>query len=140
MAEKPSLSYYLPIAGGRIIGFIPFPWVLVLCEMQSVSSRIWTRIAVFISYGDNDYTTGTSKGQLTGTTSSLSEMKKYSNLPDIQDRSLTIRYSLASILRIPHFLVLGGLIHQQVIQLLYSMIIKNFSSLKIIFEEKKNPN
>ena len=24
--------------------------------MQSVSSRIWTRIAVFISYGDNDYT------------------------------------------------------------------------------------
>ena len=58
MAEEPSLSYYLPIAGGRIIGFIPFPRVLVLCEMQSVSSRIWTRIAVFISYGDNDYTTG----------------------------------------------------------------------------------
>ena len=28
--------------------------------MQSVSSRIWTRIAVLISYGDNDYTTGTS--------------------------------------------------------------------------------
>ena len=50
MAEEPSLSYYLPIAGGRIIGFIPFPRVLVLCEMQSVSSRIWTRIAVFISY------------------------------------------------------------------------------------------
>ena len=58
MAEEPSLSYYLPIAGGRIIGFIPFPRVLVLCEMQSVSSRIWTRITVFISYGDNDYTTG----------------------------------------------------------------------------------
>ena len=29
--------------------------------MQSVSSRIWTRVAVFISYDDNDYTTGTSK-------------------------------------------------------------------------------
>ena len=29
--------------------------------MQSVSSRIWTRIAVSISYDDNDYTTGTSK-------------------------------------------------------------------------------
>ena len=27
--------------------------------MQSVSSRIWTRVAVFISYDDNDYTTGT---------------------------------------------------------------------------------
>ena len=34
-AEEPSQPYYLPIAGGRIIGFIPFPRVLVLCEMQS---------------------------------------------------------------------------------------------------------
>ena len=45
--EEPTI---LPIAGGRIIEFIPFPRVLVLCEMQSVSSRIWTRIAVSISY------------------------------------------------------------------------------------------
>ena len=52
-AEEPSLPYYLPIVGGRIIGFIPFPRVLVLCEMQSVSSRIWTRVAVSISYDDN---------------------------------------------------------------------------------------
>ena len=59
-AEEPSLSYYLPIAGGRIIGFIPFPRVLVLCEMQPVSSRIWTRVAMFISYDDNNYTMGTS--------------------------------------------------------------------------------
>ena len=28
--------------------------------MQSVRSRIWTRVAVSISYDDNDYTTGTS--------------------------------------------------------------------------------
>ena len=28
--------------------------------MQSLSSRIWTHIAVFISYDDNHYTTGTS--------------------------------------------------------------------------------
>ena len=62
-AEEPSLSYYLPIAGGRIIGFIPFPRVLVLCEMQSVSSRIWTRIAVSISYDDNQYTTSTSSDE-----------------------------------------------------------------------------
>ena len=55
--EEPSLSYYLPIAGGRIIGFIPFPRVLVLCEMQSVSSRIGTRVAVSISYDDKHYTT-----------------------------------------------------------------------------------
>ena len=50
MAEEPSLPYYLPIAGGRIIGFIPFPRVLVLCEMQLLSSRIWTRVAESISY------------------------------------------------------------------------------------------
>ena len=28
--------------------------------MQSVSSRIWTHVAVFISYDDNNNTTGTS--------------------------------------------------------------------------------
>ena len=33
---------------------------LVLCEMLSVSSRIWIRVAVSISYNDNHYTTGTS--------------------------------------------------------------------------------
>ena len=59
-AEEPSLPYYLPIAGERIIGFIPFPRVLVLCKMHSVSSRIWTRAAVSISYDDNHYTTCTS--------------------------------------------------------------------------------
>ena len=59
-AEEPSLSYYLPIAGGRIIGFIPFPRVLVLCEMQLPWSRIWTCFAVSISYDDNHYTTGSS--------------------------------------------------------------------------------
>ena len=52
-AEEPSLPYCLPVAGGRIIGFIPFPRVLVLCEMQLVSSRIWTRVAISISYDDN---------------------------------------------------------------------------------------
>ena len=43
-----------------MIEFIPFPRVLVLCEMQSVSSRIWTRVAVSIFYDDNHFTTGTS--------------------------------------------------------------------------------
>ena len=32
----------------------------MLCEMQSVSSRIWTRVAVSNSYDDNHHTTGTS--------------------------------------------------------------------------------
>ena len=30
--------------------------------MQSVSSRIWTRVAVSNSYDDNDYTTTVEKG------------------------------------------------------------------------------
>ena len=57
-AEEASLPYYLPIFGGRIIGFIPFPRVLVLCEMQLAWSNIWTRVALSISYDDNHYTTG----------------------------------------------------------------------------------
>ena len=32
--------------------------------MQSVSSKIWTRVAVSISYDDNHYTTGTSLGRV----------------------------------------------------------------------------
>ena len=31
--------------------------------MQLVSSRIWSRVAVSISYDDNHYTTGTSEKQ-----------------------------------------------------------------------------
>ena len=58
-AEDSSVPDYLPIAGGRIIGFIPIPRVLVLREMLSFSSRIWTRVVVSISYDDNHYTTGT---------------------------------------------------------------------------------
>ena len=48
-----------PTAVGRIIGFIHFPRVLVLCEMQLYWSRIWTRVAVSFSDDDNHYTTGT---------------------------------------------------------------------------------
>ena len=35
---------------------MPFPRVLVICEMYSVSSRIWTRVAVSISNDDDYYT------------------------------------------------------------------------------------
>ena len=34
--------------------------------MQSVSARIWTRVAVSISYDDNHYTTGTSSRVIVG--------------------------------------------------------------------------
>ena len=57
------MSYYLLIPGGRIIGFISFARVLVICERQSVSSRIWTRVAVSISYDENHFTTCTSANQ-----------------------------------------------------------------------------
>ena len=54
-AEKSS-----PIAGGRTVEFIPFPRVLALYEMQTVSSRIWTLFAVSIFYNGNPYTIGAS--------------------------------------------------------------------------------
>ena len=38
--KELSLPNYLPIAGGRIVGYIPFPKVLMLCEMQTASSRM----------------------------------------------------------------------------------------------------
>ena len=54
--------------------------------MQSVSSRIWTRVAVSISYDDNHYTTGTST--------------LYGN-PDVLDTQL----SLASKICDPNFIL-----------------------------------
>ena len=54
--KEHCLPYYLPITGERIIGFIAFPKLLALCEMQGASSRIWTQVAVFISYDCNHYT------------------------------------------------------------------------------------
>ena len=57
---KTSLPYYLAITGGRMRGLIPFPRVLMLCEMQPATSRIWTRVTMSISYDDNHYTMGTS--------------------------------------------------------------------------------
>ena len=56
-AESPNLLSYLPVAGGRIKGFIPFQRLLVLFEMQSNSCRIWTRVAESIFHGDKHYTT-----------------------------------------------------------------------------------
>ena len=50
-----------PWLEGGIIGFIPFPKVLTVCEMQTASSRVWTQAAVSISHDYNVYTTSTSK-------------------------------------------------------------------------------
>ena len=59
-----SLPGYSPVAGGRIVGFLPLPMVLAPCEMQRTSSRVWTRIAVSISCDDNRYTRGDSMSKL----------------------------------------------------------------------------
>ena len=47
--KEISLSNYLPVAGGRIVGSILFSLVLAQFERQISSSRIWTRVAVSIS-------------------------------------------------------------------------------------------
>ena len=71
--------------------------------MQSVSTMIWTRITVSISYDDNHYTTGTSiDGTLIGTIApGQSEPgnnvnKEVLHSPNLQNWSLSIRYSLVS--------------------------------------------
>ena len=47
--KEPHLPYYLPIIRRRTVGFISFPSSLVLCDMQTTSSRIWTCIYFLLS-------------------------------------------------------------------------------------------
>ena len=58
--KETYLSYYLPLVGVRMRGFIHFSRELVISEMHWASFRIWTRVAISISYDDNHYTTETS--------------------------------------------------------------------------------
>ena len=51
--EETSLFCYLPLAGGRITGFMHF---LRLCELQTVLSRIWTWVTMSISFDYIHYT------------------------------------------------------------------------------------
>ena len=55
--KESSLPYHLLIAGERIVGCIPFLKRLVLCEMHTVLFRIWTWVALSISYDYYHYTT-----------------------------------------------------------------------------------
>ena len=54
-AKETSLPYYLPITGGRTYGFMSFPRELAQSEIQTASSRIWTRVANSIFNSDNYY-------------------------------------------------------------------------------------
>ena len=49
-AKEPNLLYYLPIAGERTDGFMPFPKILMWSEKQITSSRIWTQIGDFLRW------------------------------------------------------------------------------------------
>ena len=49
-AEVPSLPNYLPIAVAKITRLILFPRVLVPCEMQSASSRIFQLFSLYLRY------------------------------------------------------------------------------------------
>ena len=53
MFKDPILPNYLPIAGRKIVGFMPFLSVLALCDMQITSFRIWTRVSESTSYDIN---------------------------------------------------------------------------------------
>ena len=55
--EESSLSYYLPIVGGQIVGFMPFPRVLALCETHTAPSSISTKLNVSIYNDVNHYNT-----------------------------------------------------------------------------------
>ena len=55
--KSPVLHTILPIAGERIAGFVTFQMEFVLYEIQTALFRVWTWIAIFISYDDIHYTT-----------------------------------------------------------------------------------
>ena len=50
---RPMLKSPVCPTGGRFIGFILLPKVLMLWEMQTASFRIWTRVAMFTFYENN---------------------------------------------------------------------------------------
>ena len=51
--KELSVPNYLPIAGERTDGFVPFSRALERSETQTASSRIWTRVTDSIYYDDN---------------------------------------------------------------------------------------
>ena len=54
MLKKPRQPYNLRIVGGLIVRCILFPKVLEPFEMQISLFKIYTQVAVFISYDNSD--------------------------------------------------------------------------------------
>ena len=98
--KEHSLSYYLCIAGGRIIGFIPFPKVFVQCEIQTASSRFRTWVAMSIPYDDNHYTKSTSMYVFMCVTITIGKMDHYRK---IFCREINLKNTLTA--RITQFLL-----------------------------------
>ena len=63
--KRQSALLFLPMTSNRIGGFIPFLSVIELYEMQTASSRSWTRVSVSISYDNFHYITSASKRTVT---------------------------------------------------------------------------
>ena len=59
--------------------------------MQSVSSRIWSRVAVSISYDDNHYTTGPSRVLNKYWKQHQTKQQLYEHLPQIS-QTIKLRY------------------------------------------------
>ena len=55
--KEPSLSDYSTIAGGRVVGFIPFPKIPAACNIQTATFRIWIQVTDSILHANNHYTT-----------------------------------------------------------------------------------
>ena len=47
--REPIVSFYLPKAGGRVVGFLLFQRVLALYVIQTASSRVWALVNVCVS-------------------------------------------------------------------------------------------
>ena len=78
--KEPCLFNYSSIAGGRIVGCIPFPRSLARCEIQTASSRFRTRVTISISNDDNHYTMGASIIHSSIISFSLQELQKSSKV------------------------------------------------------------
>ena len=53
--KEPNRPYCLCIAGRKTDGLMLFPVVLVLSEIQTALSRIWTRVANSVFWNDSHY-------------------------------------------------------------------------------------
>ena len=54
MVKEPTLPNYLPMTGGRIVELVLFPY-FSRCDMQTAQFKVWTQLAVSVSFNHNHY-------------------------------------------------------------------------------------